>query len=104
MTPPILALATDAAGAVYGAGTVVKVEDRLTCGGIPSEADKRVGQVVKWTDGAWSPVGIFDAAVRTLGIAPSGGVYAAGPFLSQGGRPVGHIAVERGQGTGRRER
>jgi hypothetical protein len=101
MTPQIAALATDATGAVYGAGTVVKVEDRLTCGGIPSEADKRVGQVVKWTGGAWSTVGIFDAAVRTLAIDPTGGVYVAGPFLSQGGRPVGHVARERVQTTGR---
>jgi len=51
-----------------------------------------VGQVVKWTDGAWVPLGVFDAEVQILATDPSGGIYAAGPFLSESGRPVGHVA------------
>jgi len=92
MTPRILALATDTAGSVYAAGTAVSVEGRLTCGGIPSEADRRVGQVVRWTDGAWVPLGIFDADVQVLATDASGGIHAAGPFLTESGRPVGHVA------------
>ena len=91
MTPQILALATDAAGSVFAAGTAVSVEGRLTSGGIPSEADRRVGQVVKWTDGAWVPLGVFDAEVSALATDPSGGIHAAGPFLIESGRPVGHV-------------
>jgi len=92
MTPQILALATDAMGSVYAAGTAVSVEGRLTSGGIPSAEDHRVGQVVKWTDGAWVPLGIFDAEVQVLATDPSGGIHAAGPFLTESGRPVGHVA------------
>jgi len=92
MTPQILALATDAVGSLYASGTAVSVEGRLTCGGIPSEADRRVGQVVRWTDGAWVPLGIFDADVQVLATDASGGIHAAGPFLTESGRPVGHVA------------
>lgn len=90
--PTILALATDPAGDLYAAGATVTVEGRLVSGGIPSEADQRVGLVAKWTEGGWAPLGLFDAEVNALVVDGSATIFAAGPFKTQDGRPVGHVA------------
>ncbi|HEX8386860.1 MAG TPA: T9SS type A sorting domain-containing protein [Rubricoccaceae bacterium] len=65
------ALATDASGNVYAAGTTVS----------------------RWDGTSWNPIGgAFDSVVRSLAVGTDESLYASGYFTAAGDVPVAHVA------------